>query len=61
MWPIQSISSTERAGWDKDGNLVLKQVEADGKTTDSLSDADAADLKKQAQMILGLATGGKGK
>lgn len=54
-------SSTTRAGWDKDGNLVLKQVEADGKTTDSLSDADAADLKKQAQMILGLATGGKGK
>lgn len=54
-------SSTSRAGWDKDGNLVLKQVDSGGKTTDTLSDDEAVDLKKQAQMILGLATGGKGK
>jgi putative lipoprotein len=53
-------SSTERAGWDKDGNLVLKQVVADGKTT-ALADDEAASLKKQAEDILSMATGGKGK
>ena len=53
-------SSTARAGWDKDGNLVLKQVQSGGKT-DTLSDADAADLKKQASAMLDMATGGKGK
>jgi len=53
-------SSTEQAGWDKDGNLVLKQVVSGGKT-DTLSDEEAASLKQQAQDILKLATGGKGK
>lgn len=53
-------SSIERAGWDKDGNVVLKQASTGGKT-DALSDDEAASLKKQAQDILGMATGGKGK
>lgn len=53
-------SSTERAGWDKDGNLVLKQVVSGGKT-DKLGDDEAASLKQQAEDILKLATGGKGK
>jgi putative lipoprotein len=53
-------SSTERAGWDKDGKLVLKQV-VSGSKTEALSEEDAADLKKQAEDILKLATGGKGK
>ncbi len=52
--------STRRAGWDKDGNLVLAQVEAGGKT-EPLGDQDAADLKDQAQAMLKLATNGKGK
>jgi len=53
-------SSTERAGWDKDGNLVLKQV-VSGDKTEALGDDEAASLKKQAEDILNLATGGKGK
>ncbi|HET6806467.1 DUF1481 domain-containing protein [Frateuria sp. GZRR33] len=53
-------SSTERAGWDKDGNLVLKQA-VSGSKTESLSDDEAASLKNQAENILNLATGGKGK
>ena len=53
-------SSTERAGWDKDGNLVLKQV-VSGSKTDTLGDDEAASLKNQAENILKLATGGKGK
>ncbi|MGN2254111.1 DUF1481 domain-containing protein [Frateuria sp. GZRe12] len=53
-------SSTERAGWDKDGNLVLKQV-VSGSKTDTLGDDEAASLKSQAENILKLATGGKGK
>ncbi|MBP1473122.1 DUF1481 domain-containing protein [Frateuria sp. MAH-13] len=53
-------SSTERAGWDKDGNLVLKQT-VSGSKTESLSDDEAASLKNQAENILNLATGGKGK
>jgi putative lipoprotein len=53
-------SSTERAGWDKDGNLVLKQV-VSGNKTDTLADDEAASLQKQAEDILKLATGGKGK
>jgi putative lipoprotein len=52
--------STERAGWDKDGSLVLKQVEAGGKS-DTLGDDDASSLKSQAEDMLKLATGGKGK
>ena len=54
-------SSTERAGWDENGNLVLKQVQSGDKTDNSLSDDEAASLKQQAQDILKLATGGKGK
>ena len=53
-------SSTETAGWDKDGNLVVKQVASGGKT-DTLGDDEAASLKKQAEDILNMATGGKGK
>lgn len=53
-------SSTERAGWDKDGNLVLKEVVADGKTG-ALAEDEAASLKKQAEDMLNMATGGKGK
>jgi putative lipoprotein len=52
--------SIERAGWDKDGNLQLKQLEAGGKTS-TLGDDEAASLKKQAQDVLGMATNGKGK
>jgi putative lipoprotein len=53
-------SETDRAGWNDAGALVLKQHEADGKT-DALGDDAAAGLQKQAQDILGMATGGKGK
>lgn len=53
-------SSIERAGWDTDGNLVLKQVVA-GDKTDKLGEDDAASLRKQAENILNLATGGKGR
>jgi putative lipoprotein len=53
-------SSIERAGWDKDGNLVLKQVEAGGKIQ-PLDEAEAADLQKEAVTILSMATGGKNK
>lgn len=53
-------SSTDRAVWGQDGSLVLKQHEA-GSKTDTLGDDDAASLQKQAQSILNLATGGKGK
>jgi putative lipoprotein len=53
-------SSIERASWDKDGNLVLKQSVSGGKTQ-PLDDAEAASLKQQAENILNLATGGKGK
>lgn len=53
-------SSVDSVGWNDAGDLVLKQHEADGKT-DVLGDDAAADLQKQAQTILNLATGGKGK
>ena len=53
-------TSTDRAAWGQDGALLLKQHEAGGKT-DVLGDDDAASLQKQAQSILNLATGGKGK
>ncbi|WP_049620708.1 YbaY family lipoprotein [Frateuria defendens] len=52
-------SSTVRAGWDDNGQLLLKQSEADGKT-DVLGDDAAAALKQQAQTLYGLA-GGKAK
>jgi len=53
-------SSTERAAWGQDGSLVLKTNEQGGKSS-PLSDDEAASLQKQAQSILNLATGGKGK
>lgn len=53
-------NSTERAGWNGDGTLVLKQSQAGGKT-EPLADDEAASLQKQAHAILSLATGGKGK
>lgn len=53
-------NSTERAGWNADGALVLKQEQA-GSKTDPLSDDEAASLQKQATSILSLATGGKNK
>ncbi|KRF02202.1 hypothetical protein ASG87_12115 [Frateuria sp. Soil773] len=52
--------SIERASWDKDGNLVVKQSEAGGKV-DALGDDEAANLHKQAVDMLGMATGGKNK
>ncbi|WP_266170819.1 YbaY family lipoprotein [Dyella subtropica] len=53
-------TSTERAGWNGEGALVLKQTQA-GSKTEVLGDDEAASLQKQAQAILSLATGGKGK
>ncbi|UGB38004.1 DUF1481 domain-containing protein [Frateuria soli] len=53
-------SATERAGWDKDGNLVLKQT-VSGSKTEPLSEDEAASLRDQAENILKMATGGKGK
>jgi putative lipoprotein len=53
-------SATDRAGWNADGTLVLKQHQV-GSDVQPL-DADAAEsLKKQAMNILGVATGGKNK
>lgn len=40
----------ERAGWDKDGELILHESVANGKTSE-LSEADAASLHKQAQVM----------
>ena len=53
-------SSIDRAGWSADGTLVLKQHEVSGKVS-PLDDGDAATLKQQAQDMLNMATGGKGK
>jgi putative lipoprotein len=53
-------SSIDRAGWDADGTLVLKQHEVAGKVS-PLSDSDADSLKQQAVDMLNMATGGKGK
>lgn len=53
-------TSTDRAGWDENGDLVLKQHEAGGKIEELSADA-AKSLKDQAQAILSLATGGKNK
>lgn len=53
-------SSTVRAAWAQDGSLVLKTNDQGGKTS-ALSDDEAANLQKQAQSILSLATNGKGK
>lgn len=53
-------SSTDSAGWDDAGNLVLKQHQADGSTSDLDADT-AASLHKQGVQILNLATNGKKK
>lgn len=53
-------TSTEQAGWNTEGTLVLKQELVGGKSS-PLSDDAAADLQKQATAILSLATGGKNK
>lgn len=53
-------SSTERASWNADGALVLKQQQA-GSKIEALADDEAASLQKQATSILSLATGGKNK
>ncbi|WP_114239501.1 YbaY family lipoprotein [Dyella sp. C9] len=53
-------TSTERAAWAQDGSLVLKTEDSNGKTS-PLGDDEAASLQKQAESILNLATGGKGK
>lgn len=61
--PSQSAkpSVTERASWGADGKPVLEQsVGPDGKVT-ALSDDEAASLHQQAETILKLAAGGKGK
>ena len=49
-------TSTERAGWNDAGELVLKQNEAGGKV-DVLSDDAANDLKSQAQAMYAKAGG----
>lgn len=51
-------TSTERAGWNDAGELVLKQNEAGGKV-DVLSDDAANDLKKQAESMYAKAGGKK--
>jgi len=53
-------TSTDRAGWDDTGTLVLKQHEAGGKTEELSADA-AKKLQDQGMAILSLATGGKNK
>lgn len=53
-------TSTDRAGWDDTGTLVLKQHEAGGKTDELSADA-AKKLQDQGMAILSLATGGKNK
>jgi putative lipoprotein len=51
-------TSTERAGWNDAGELVLKQNEAGGKV-DVLSDDAANDLKKQAEAMYAKSGGKK--
>jgi putative lipoprotein len=53
-------SSTDSAGWDDSGTLVLKQHQAGGSTQD-LDAGAAASLHKQGVEILNLATNGKKK
>jgi putative lipoprotein len=51
-------TSTERAGWNDAGELVLKQNQA-GSKVDVLSDADANTLKSQAEAMYAKAGGKK--
>lgn len=53
-------SAIDRAGWDDNGSLVLKQHEVNGNVQ-VLDDATAASLQKQGVDVLNLATDGKGK
>jgi putative lipoprotein len=53
-------NSTDSAGWDDSGNLVLKQHQAGGNTQDLDGDT-ASSLHKQGVEILSLATNGKKK
>lgn len=53
-------TATDRAGWDDNGNLVLKQHDVNGNVQ-VLDDSAAADLQKQGLAVLSLATGGKNK
>jgi putative lipoprotein len=48
-------NSTERAGWNDAGDLVLKQSEAGGKV-DTLSDDEANSLRKSAEDMYSRAT-----
>jgi putative lipoprotein len=60
--PNQGAKPTaiDRAGWDDNGNLVLKQHEVNGDVQ-PLDDSTASSLRKQATDVLTLATGGKDK
>ncbi|SFW76099.1 DUF1481 domain-containing protein [Luteibacter sp. UNCMF366Tsu5.1] len=51
-------TSTERAGWNDAGELVLKQNESGGKV-DVLSDDEANNLRKQAEAMYSKAGGKK--
>lgn len=51
-------TSTERAGWNDAGELVLKDSQA-GSKVDVLSDDDANDLRKQAEALYAKAGGKK--
>lgn len=51
-------TSTERAGWNDAGELVLKEKEAGGKV-DVLADDEANSLKSQAEAMLSKAGGKK--
>jgi putative lipoprotein len=51
-------TSTERAGWNDAGDLVLKENQA-GSKTDVLSDDDANSLKSQAEAMYSTAGGKK--
>ncbi|HEY4093227.1 MAG TPA: DUF1481 domain-containing protein [Luteibacter sp.] len=51
-------TSTERAGWNDAGELVLKENQAGGKTS-ALSDDDANSLKSQAEAMYSKAGGKK--
>jgi putative lipoprotein len=51
-------TSTERAGWNDAGDLVLKENQA-GSKTDVLSDDDANSLKSQAEAMYSKAGGKK--
>jgi len=60
--PNQGAKPTaiDRAGWDENGNLVLKQHEVNGNVQ-VLDDSTASSLHKQGTDVLNLATGGKDK